>query len=67
MTNAEKFIEIMNNTFDAGFTPENLDKDCAFWRLNRKDRSCTFSCEDCHKWWDKEYVKPERRTANDNQ
>lgn len=68
MTNKEKFIEIMNQTFNAGFTQENfapakngscpvassagICSPCGFY----KDRAClSYTCDGCQKWWDKEY------------
>jgi len=72
MTNAEKFMEIMNDTFDAGFTPDNLLKACSPCVI-LKDGMCSFLskgsfvCKGCVEWWNKEYVESERRTANDNQ
>jgi len=41
MTNAEKFTEVMNNTFDAGFTPDNLLKACSPCVI-LKDGMCSF-------------------------
>lgn len=66
MTNKEKFIEVMNQTFDAGFTKENFVPNgvfskpwdsamyttCGFYRAG----ACMdYTCEGCEKWWDKDY------------
>ena len=55
MTNLEKFIEVMNETFHARFTKENLARyacDC-------------FKCEGCKRWWDMEY-KEDRHGYEEN-
>lgn len=62
MTNAEKFIEVMNEYFDAGLTKENLDfefRPCSPCGVFRKGACDTFACSGCAKWWDKEW-KPKR-------
>lgn len=58
MTNQEKFIEVMNEAFNAGFTKENMIKDCSpCGILKYYDHACAkFSCDGCHELWDKEYV-----------
>ena len=60
MTNAEKFIEIMNQTFDAGFTTENLTAHCSpCGTMKDFDVGCgRFECEGCRRWWEKEYKPP---------
>jgi hypothetical protein len=62
MTNLEKFIEIMNDTFDAGFTPENMVLRCSpCGRLKEFEYACRdYSCEKCMNWWRKEYVAHNR-------
>ena len=59
MTNQEKFIEIMNDVFDAGFTKENMDTKCSpCGALKKFDAACKgFSCKGCRKWWNKEYCQ----------
>lgn len=59
MTNQEKFIELMNEVFEAGFTKENMVKICSpCGALKKREFACdAFSCEGCMKWWDKEYHK----------
>lgn len=59
MTNKEKFIQVMNETFDAGFTLENFDKEsCSPCGAFKKfDDACVkYNCEGCKKWWEKEYI-----------
>ena len=58
MTNAEKFIEVMNATFGAGFTLDNLVRECSpCGALKICDMGCdTFTCDGCHRWWNKEYA-----------
>ena len=57
MTNLEKFIEVMNTTFDAGFTPENMKLGCSpCGTLKKPEYACEgYECEKCKKWWRKEY------------
>ena len=56
MTNQEKFIEVMNVTFNAGFTKENMRKHCSPCGALKVPSYCKrFSCEGCHEWWNKEY------------
>jgi len=44
LTNLEKFIEVMNNTFDAGFKPEHMDLTCSPCGLLKKSEyACRFS------------------------
>lgn len=60
MTNLEKFIEVMNNTFDAGFKPERMNLTCCPCGLLKKpEYACHFfHCEGCKRWWHKEYADP---------
>lgn len=63
MTNKQKFIEVMNDTFGAGFTEDNLlhgsygaqcnGSPCG---LMQKDKCRNYECSQCWGWWDKEYV-----------
>ncbi|WP_300685463.1 hypothetical protein [Acutalibacter sp. 1XD8-36] len=57
MTNMEKFIEVMNATFNAGFTKENIKKECSpCGALKQYESGCAeYSCKGCATWWDKEY------------
>lgn len=67
MTNKEKFIEVMNQTFDAGFTKGNFVPNSTFPNPIWDSAMCTpcgfyqagacedYTCEGCKKWWDKEY------------
>lgn len=63
MTNQEKFIEIMNETFNAGFTKENIIKGCSpCGSLKFHEYACKqFSCEGCEAWWDKEWVPDSKK------
>lgn len=56
MTNKEKFIEIMNSTFDAGLTEENIISRCSPCGLMKFGACRLFSCDKCESWWDKEYI-----------
>lgn len=60
MTNKEKFIEMMNETFDAKMTPENVEAGCSPCGLLKKYESAcaTFDCDRCNQWWDEEYKQP---------
>lgn len=65
MTNRDKFIEVMNEYFDAGLTKENLRvksyisgrcSPCGVFRVGACE---SFKCDKCTEWWDKEW-KPKR-------
>ena len=60
MTNLEKFIEVMNNTFDTGFKPERMNLTCCpCGVLKKPEYACRFfHCEGCKRWWHKEYADP---------
>ena len=62
MTNLEKFIEVMNETFHARFTKENMKlRCCPCGALKIARYACDrFKCEGCYRWWGKEY-KPRGR------
>ena len=62
MTNQEKFIEIMNATFGAGFTKRNMKGRCSpCGTLKKAEYGCfKFRCRDCVAWWQKEYTGPKR-------
>jgi len=61
MTNLDKFIEVMNEYFDAGLTKENLqvkgglNRYCTPCGLFRKGACRSFSCSGCAGWWKKEW------------
>lgn len=57
MTNLEKFIEVMNITFDAGFTKDNMKLKCSpCGVLKEPEFECnTLHGEECRAWWNKEY------------
>ena len=61
MTNREKFIEVMNETFNAGFTLENFSEKyrcspCGYYKRH-KDGCEQYDCFGCWNWWNKEYTK----------
>lgn len=62
MTNMEKFIEVMNETFNAKFKPENMKLNCSpCGTLKKFEHGCKrFKCGGCKRWWDKEYVDPRK-------
>ncbi|MBR3722310.1 MAG: hypothetical protein IKN12_06035 [Selenomonadaceae bacterium] len=62
MTNAGKFIEIMNETFGANLTENNMKLKCSPCGALKKDRyACSvFKCEKCAAWWRKEYEEPQK-------
>ena len=64
MTNQEKFIEVMNAIFGAGFTVENMQLQCSpCGALKKKQEAChKFTCEGCANWWHKEYITPDLET-----
>ncbi len=60
MTNKEKFMEVMNQVFNAGFTKDNFDDQevicppCGYYK--KLEEGCNkFTCNGCRIWWDKEY------------
>lgn len=67
MTNEEKFIEVMNEYFDAGLTKENFQiiepyqfpdetgTFCSPCGIFRQGACGSFTCEDCADWWAKEW------------
>lgn len=52
MTNKEKFIEVMKNTF--GLELKISSNDCPPLATYEYEL-CQMECEDCKKWWDKPY------------
>ena len=57
MTNLEKFIGVMNQTFNARFKPENMKLECCpCGALKKPGFACDhFKCDGCKRWWHKEY------------
>lgn len=57
MTNKEKFIEIMNKTFNADFTKVNFRQDAFCPPVNAyKTGVCAnLMCVNCRYWWDEKY------------
>jgi len=57
VTNLEKFIEVMNQTFNARFKPENMKLGCSpCGALKKPGFACDhFKCDGCKRWWHKEY------------
>lgn len=62
MTNIEKFIEIMNDTFDARFSIMNMQRICSpCGALKIEEFACNkFECEKCKAWWYREYEEPQK-------
>ena len=62
MTNKEKFIEVMNDTFGAGLSLDNMVVNpcspCGTYRSGACDQ---FVCDGCRRWWDKQYVDPSEK------
>lgn len=56
ITNKEKFIEVMENTF--GLELKISSNDCPPL-ATYEDKLCHTKCEECRKWWDKPYDKSE--------
>lgn len=62
MTNTKKFIEVMNEYFDAGLTEENLRNKggcCTPCGVFREGACKSFTCRSCIDWWEKEW-KPKK-------
>jgi len=61
MTNLEKFIEMMNKTFNARMTKKNLEMSCSpCGTLKKFECGCSiFDCSKCEAWWDKEWKPKE--------
>ena len=61
MTNAEKFVEVMNEYFDAGLTKENLRARsyvsgfCTPCGVFRAGACESFKCDKCTEWWEKDW------------
>lgn len=55
MTNKEKFIEVMNKTFDAGLTEENFLWMCSPCGAYKSGACEEFTCKGCAEWWDREW------------
>ena len=61
MTNKQKFIQVMNETFSAGLTAENLRPGrCSPCGVFKVGACNSFTCEGCGAWWDKEYKEHEK-------
>ena len=58
MTNLEKFIEVMNTTFNAGFTKDNMKLKCSPCGVLKKSACIGFNCTDCNAWWNKKFDTP---------
>ena len=57
MTNKEKFIEIMNQTFNAGITEDDIDIQIECPPVWGYKLFCPGDkdCDACRNWWSKEY------------
>lgn len=58
MTNKEKFMEVINQVFNASYTEDNMDVSMGcpvvFEYKKHCPNNCIPCCE-CREWWDKEY------------
>ena len=65
-TNADKFVEIIENTFGISCNKEELIKKCPIDNFTIKHRPgvpkhcIEIGCSECKKWWDEEYKEPEK-------
>lgn len=64
-TNADKFVEIIENTFGISCNKEGLIKRCPMDTFTIKKpgvpKHCIeIGCLECKKWWDEEYKEPEK-------
>ena len=61
MTNLEKFIEVMNDTFNSGFTKDNMKLKCSPCGVLKNELAAcvNLDCKECRAWWTEEY-KPSR-------
>ena len=57
MTNADKYIEIIKNTFGEDAEKTETMELCIGSSLGIK---CIHNCEECLKWWNEEYKEPEK-------
>lgn len=65
MTNKEKFIEIMNQNFNAGLTESNIDTTFGCPVVFEYKKGCNRNrpCSKCMDWWEEEYKEV---TQNDD-
>lgn len=57
MTNADKYKEVMKNTFGGDVGKGEIMEICI---SNLLGIECIERCEECLKWWDEEYRGPEK-------
>ena len=57
MTNADKYIEVMKNTFGEDVDKTVIRESCIG---NFLGIECIKHCSECYKWWDEEYKEPEK-------
>lgn len=57
MTNADKHIEVMKNTFGEDVDKTVIRESCIG---NSLGIECIKDCSECLKWWDEEYKEPEK-------
>lgn len=57
MTNADKYIEVMKNTFGEDADKTEIRELCISSSLGIE---CIKDCSECLKWWDEEYKEPEK-------
>lgn len=55
VTNAEKYIEIIKNTFGEDADKTKIRESCIG---NSLGIECIKDCSECLKWWDEEYEEP---------
>lgn len=66
MTNANKFVEIIENTFGISCNKEELIKKCPIDNFTIKHRPgapkhcIEIGCSECKKWWNEEYNEPKK-------
>lgn len=62
MTNADKYIEIIKNTFGEDAEKTETMELCIGSSLGIK---CIHNCEECLKWWNEEYMGPEKEKKDE--
>lgn len=57
VTNADKYKEVMKNTFGEYVGKTEIRKSCV---TRVRGIKCPHNCEKCLAWWDEEYKEPEK-------
>lgn len=60
MTNADKYIEVIKNTFGEDADKTEIRELCIGSSLGIE---CIKHCTECLKWWDEEYKEPEKEKS----